>query len=85
MVYQFRRNPFTRKLLVLTLYRRVLFVRQRGIRRKIQIKSGRFQVSVTSKLWGLILSNLISEVVNISYTTYKFGRNGSNSFQTTVG
>ena len=34
---------------------------------------GLHQVSVTSKLWGLFLSNLFCEVVNIDPTTYVTG------------
>ena len=40
------------------------------IRRKIRIRSRRFQVCIASKLRGLLLSNLVCEVVNIGPTTY---------------
>ena len=54
------------KIACARLSQRVHFVQ----RRKIQIKSARFQVHVTSKLRGLLFSNSVCEVVYISCTTY---------------
>ena len=57
------------KIVCARVYQRVHFVR-RIRRRKRRIKSERFQVCITSKLRGLLLSNLVCEVVYIGGKTY---------------
>ena len=57
------------KIVCARVYRRVHFVRKIR-RRKRQIKSERFQVCITSKLWGLFLSNLVCGVMYIGGKTY---------------
>ena len=56
------------KIVCARVYRRVHFVQR--ILRKRRIKSARFQVCMTSKLWGLFLSNLVCEVEYMGGKTY---------------
>ena len=67
VVYQISYESVRKRMFCTRLSWRVHFVQRR---RKILIKSVKFQVCVTSKLRGVFLSNLLCEVVYIGGTTY---------------